>query len=154
MRYLRQNTAVTITVGPFFDVTDAKTPEVALTATNEKLTFVVDSVTGSPPTPSATLVIDTTATASGGSNDFVHITNDDAGYYTLELTAAQTNYVGEAHLSIQYATDHLPVFHTFRILPANLYDAWIGQEYQFVNVKQINSATVVGDGNATPWDGA
>ena len=35
MRFLRQNTAVRITVGPFLDKTDGITPEVALTATNE-----------------------------------------------------------------------------------------------------------------------
>lgn len=117
MRYLRQNTATRVTVGPFLDKTDGVTPEVALTATNEKLTFTVDD--GGVPT----LVIDANATASGGSNDLVHITGDDAGYYDLELTAAQTNYVGRACLSIGYATDHVPVFHEFEILPPDVYDA-------------------------------
>src|SRR5574343_612011 len=100
MQFLRQNTATRVTVGPFFDKTDGITPEVALTATNEKITFMVD--TGGVPT----LVIDATATASGGNNDLVHVTNDDAGFYDLELTATQTNYVGRAMLAITYATDH------------------------------------------------
>ena len=135
MRYLKQNTATRVTVGPFLDVTDAKTPEVALTATNEKITFVVDDA-GVP-----TLVIDTTATASGGNNDMVHITGDDAGYYDLELTAAQTNYVGRATLSINYVTDHLPVFHEFMILPANVYDAWMGTDKLQVDAVELNSST-------------
>lgn len=148
MRFLKQNTATRVTVGPFLDVTDAKTPEVALTATNEKLTFVVDDA-GVP-----TLVIDANATASAGNNDFVHITGDDAGYYDLELTAAQTNYVGRAALSINYVTDHLPVFHEFMIVPANVYDSFFGTDTLWVDVQEINSNSVTGDGNATPWDGA
>jgi hypothetical protein len=148
MRYLKQNTATRVTVGPFLDVSDAKTPEVALTATNEKLTFVVDDA-GVP-----TLVIDATATASAGNNDFVHITNDDAGYYDLELTAAQTNYVGRAVLSINYVTDHLPVFHEFMIVPANVYDSFFGTDVLYVDVQEINSAEVTGNGDETPWDGA
>ena len=137
MRYLKQNTATRVTVGPFLDVTDAKTPEVALTATNEKITFVVDDA-GVP-----TLVIDANATASGGNNDLVHITGDDAGYYDLELTATQTNYVGRAALSINYVTDHLPVFHEFMIVPANVYDSFFGTDLLDVSVTQLN-------GSATP----
>ena len=119
MRFLRQNTAIRLTVGPFFDKTDGVTPETALTATNEHLTLMVDD--GNVPT----LVLDANATASSGNNDMVHVTNDDAGFYDLELTAAQTNYVGRAMLAITYATDHCPVFHEFMILPANVYDSFV-----------------------------
>ena len=149
MRFLRQNTATRVTVGPFIDKTDAFTPEIALTATNEAITFIVDDA-GVP-----TLVIDTTATGSGvGNNDLVHIVNDNAGYYDFELTATQTNYVGRAVLSIQYLTDHLPVFHEFMIVPANVYDSFFGTSFLLVDIEKINGAVVTGDGNATPWDGA
>ena len=131
MRYLKTNTATVITVGPFLDKTDGFTPEVALTATNEHATLMVDNA-GTP-----TLALDADLTASGGSNDFVHITNDDAGYYSLELAAANVNYLGGALLSINYATDHLPVFHEFTILPANVYDSLIpGTDLLDVNVSQ------------------
>ena len=134
MRFLRQNTATRVTVGPFLDVTNGYAAETGLTATNEALTFIVD--TGGVPT----LVIDTTATASGGDNDLVHITNDNAGYYDLELTAAQTNYLGRAILTIQYDTDHRPVTHEFTILPANVYDSLIlgsATDYLQVDVTQL-----------------
>ena len=134
MRFLRQNTATRITVGPFLDVTNGYAAETGLTATNEALTFIVD--TGGVPT----LVIDTTATTSGGDNDMVHITNDNAGYYDLELTAAQTNYLGRAILTIQYDTDHRPVAHEFTILPANVYDSLIlgsATDYLQVDVTQL-----------------
>lgn len=137
MRYLKQNTATVITVGPFLDATDGKTPKVALTATNEHVTFVVDNA-GTP-----TLALDVNATASGGTTDMVHITNDDAGYYSLELTAAATNYVGGALLSVNYVTDHLPVFHEFTILPANVYDSLIpGTDLLDISVVQIAGVAV------------
>jgi hypothetical protein len=117
MRFLRSNTATRLTVGPFFDKTDGVTPETALTVTACKLTFTVDD--GGVPT----LVLDTNPTASGGSNDMVHITGDDAGYYDLELTAANVNYVGRAHLALTDAATHCPVFHEFTILPEHVYDS-------------------------------
>lgn len=137
MRFLKTNTATRITVGPFLDRTDGITPEVALTATNEKLTLMVD--TGGVPT----LVLDTTATASGGSNDLVHVTGDDAGFYDLELAAANVNYVGRAMLAITYATDHCPVFHEFMILPANVYDSLVGgTDTLQADVTQISGSAV------------
>ena len=135
MQYLRTNTATRITVGPFLDKTDGVTPEVALTVTSEKLTFIVDTV-GVP-----TLILDVAPTASGGANDMVHITGDDAGYYDLELAAADVNYLGRAKLALTDAATHCPVFQEFTILPAQVYDSLI-----------LGSDLL--DANATQWAGA
>lgn len=132
MQYLRTNTATRITVGPFLDKTDGVTPEVALTVTSCKLTFIVDD--GGVPT----LVLDAAPTASGGANDMVHITGDDAGYYDLELAAANVNYLGRAKLAITDAATHCPVFQEFMILPAVIYDAMIlGTDLFQVDLTQI-----------------
>jgi hypothetical protein len=144
---LKTNTAVRVTVGPFIDVTDGKTPEVALTATNEHLTLVVD--TGGVPT----LVLDANATASGGNNDMVHITNDDAGYYDLELTAAQLNYVGNAKLSINYVTDHLPVFHEIQIVSAQYWDAKYGTGNFSADAKAINGVATTSVTTVSAYQG-
>jgi len=122
MRYLRQNTAVRVSVGPFLDNTDGITPEVALTVTGCHLTLTVDDDDNS----AVNLILDADATASGGDNDMVHITNDNAGLYDLELTAAQTNYLGRAFLAITDATTHCPVFHEFMIISQGLYDKLFG----------------------------
>jgi hypothetical protein len=167
MRILRENTATRITVGPFLDVTDGVTPEIALTVTQSWLTFMVDDA-GVP-----TLVIDAAPTASAGSNDMVHVTSDIAGFYDLELTAAQTNYTGRAMLMIHDTDVHLPVFHEFQIVSANVYDAlytdgdvldvsvtqWLGTAVGAatagvpnVNVEEINNTTVLGTGQtADKW---
>jgi hypothetical protein len=132
MRYLRTNTATRITVGPFLDKTDGITPEVALTVTSEKLTLMVDTA-GVP-----TLVLDVAPTASGGANDMVHVTNDDAGYYDLELAAADVNYLGRACLSLNDVATHCPVFHEFMILPAIVYDALVlGTDVLQADVTQL-----------------
>jgi hypothetical protein len=102
VRYLRTNTATRVAVGPFQDATDGVTPETAITVTACKLTLVVD--TGGVPT----LVLDTAPSASGGSNDMLHITGDDAGMYDLELAAGDVNYLGRALLAITNSAVHCP----------------------------------------------
>jgi hypothetical protein len=122
MQWLRTNTATRITVGPFLDKTDGVTPETGLAVANCKLTLVVD-VAGIP-----SLVLDTAPTAMGGDNDMVHVANDDAGYYDLELTAANVNFLGRAKLAITDPTTHCPVFHEFMIVPQNVWDSMFGTE--------------------------
>lgn len=132
MKLLRTNTACRITVGPFFDKTDGVTPETSLTVTSCKLTFLVDAANV------PTLVIDANATESAGNNDMVHVSGDDAGYYDLKLTAAQTNYLGRASLAITDAANHCPVFHEFMILPAMIYDSVIlGTDRLDANVTHV-----------------
>jgi hypothetical protein len=131
MRYLRTNTAVRVTVGPVFDKTDGVTPKTALTVTSCKLTLVVDDANV------PTLVLDVAPTASGGANDMVHVPGDDAGFYDLELAAANVNYLGRAMLAITDAATHCPVFHEFMIVPAVVYDAMVlGTDLLDVSVTQ------------------
>jgi hypothetical protein len=122
MRYLRQNTATIVTVGPFLDATNGVALETGLTITNERISFTVDLNEGSAPT----LVLDNvTGATSGTANDLNYITGCDAGLMQLELAAANVNYVGRAFLTITDAANHCPVFHEFTIIPANIYDSLI-----------------------------
>ena len=122
MRFLRTNTAVIITVGPFYDKTDGVTIETALTITNERITLTADTDAGSAPTN----ILDNIAGAtSGTSNDLNYITGNDAGMMQLELSAADTNRLGRMFLSITDAANHVPVFHEFMVLPAMIYDAFV-----------------------------
>jgi hypothetical protein len=141
MRFLRTNTATRITIGPFLDKTDGITPEVAITVTSEKLTLMVNNA-GVP-----TLVLDTNPTASGGNNDMVHVSGDDAGFYDLELAAADLNYLGGAMLSLNDVSVHCPVFHEFMILPAMIYDSMVlGTDRLDVNVTHVaDTAQTAGD---------
>ena len=121
MQFLRQNTAVIVTVGPFYDKTDGVTIETALTITNERITLTADTDAGSAPTN----ILDNIAGATAATdNDLNYITGNDAGMMQLELSAANTNRVGRMFLSITDAANHVPVFHEFFVLPQAIYD-WL-----------------------------
>ncbi len=121
MRFLRSNTAVIITVGPFFDKGDGVTIETGLTITNERITLTADTDAGSAPT---NILDNVTGATSGTANDLNYITGNDAGMMQLELAAADTNRVGRMFLSITDAANHVPVFHEFFVLPQVIYD-WL-----------------------------
>lgn len=123
MRYLRSNTAVIVTVGPFYDRTDGVTIETALTITNERITLTADTDAGSAPT---NILDNVTGATSGTANDLNYITGNDAGMMQLELAAADTNRVGRMFLSITDAANHVPVFHEFFVLPQAIYDWFTG----------------------------
>lgn len=79
----------------------------------------------------------------------VHVTNDDAGFYDLELAAANVNYVGRAMLALTDAANHCPVFHEFMILPANVYDSiFLGTDQLDVSVIQWLGTAVATPGTA------
>jgi hypothetical protein len=121
MRFLRQNTAVIITVGPFYDKTDGVTIETALTITNERITLTADTDAGSAPT---NILDNVTGATSATANDLNYITGNDAGMMQMELAAADTNRVGRMMLSITDAANHVPVFHEFFVLPQAIFD-WL-----------------------------
>jgi len=143
MRFLRTNTAVIITVGPFLDKSDGVTLETALTITNEKITLTADTDDGSAPT---NILDNVTGATSGTSNDLNYITGNDAGMMQLELSAANTNRLGRMFLSITDAANHLPVFHEFMVLPAMIYDAFI----LGTDVIQADMTQILGTAVSTP----
>jgi hypothetical protein len=110
VRFLRTNTAVLVTVGPFYDKTDGVTIETGLTITNERITLTADTDDNSAPT---NILDNVTGATSGTSNDLNYITGNDAGMMQLELSAANTNRLGRMFLSITDAANHVPVFHEF-----------------------------------------
>ena len=143
MRFLKKNTAVRISVGPFFDFADGVTPETAMTVTN-----ISGSLTWDDDDNTAVNSSSLTITASGGSNDMVHVSG---GIYDLELTAAQTN-VGPCRMMLTLWDSNVctPAFHEFQVLDANVYDSLFGSSSDFldVNVEEIKATTVLGVGTA------
>ena len=120
MRFLKTNTASRVCVGPFLDKTDAVTPETSLTVTGLTVELYRDMNDGTAVTRTAF-----SPTASGGSNDMIHVTSDVGGMYDLELTATQLNFLGRLILVVTKADTHLSVFHEYMVLPAMIYDAFV-----------------------------
>lgn len=151
MRFLRKNTAVIITVGPFFDKTDGVTIETGLTITNERITLVADTDDGNAPT---NILDNVTGATSGTDNDLNYITNNDAGMMQLELSAANTNRNGRLLLSITDAANHVPVFHEFMILDGAVYDSLIlGTDKLAVDAQEISSDATAADNAELMFDG-
>lgn len=123
MRFLRSNTAVIVTVGPFYDKTDGVTIETALTITNERITLTADTDAGSAPT---NILDNITGATAATANDLNYITGNDAGMMQLELASADVNRVGRMFLSITDAANHVPVFHEFFVLPQAIFDWFTG----------------------------
>jgi hypothetical protein len=87
-----------------------------------------------------------TLSASGGSNDMVHITDDVAGMYALELTAAQLNWTGEGTLTFTDPDVMAPRFIDIVVEPNNIYDSTMhGTDYV-----QMDVAQWLGTAAATP----
>lgn len=140
MRFLRTNTAVMVTVGPFYDKTDGVTIETALTITNERITLTADTDAGSAPT---NILDNVTGATSATANDLNYITGNDAGLMQLELAAADVNRLGRMFLSITDAANHCPVFHEFMVLPAMIYDAFVlGTDVLDASMTQILGTAV------------
>lgn len=143
MRFLRSNTAVIVTVGPFYDKTDGVTIETALTITNERITLTADTDAGSAPT---NILDNITGATAATNNDLNYITGNDAGLMQLELEAANVNRVGRMFLTITDAANHVPVFHEFFVLPQAIYDWLIG----VIVPLPVNVTTLLGTAWLTP----
>lgn len=137
MKYLRQNTAVSVVVGPFIDWQNGK----SLLRDNGDFVpadIVCELVKG---INSSVL----TLTKTGGVNDIV-LTGK--GLATLELTAANVDTLGTLRLSFTDAIIESSGFPTqtilafiedFTVLPAGVYDALVGGNQLPVDVAFIRS---------------
>lgn len=117
-RVLPTNTATVIAVGPFLDFSDGVTPVLAMTVTNVTCELFIENDSGTAPTRTAI-----TLAASESDNDMVPIVSNFGGYYSLELTAAQLNFVGRATLAFMDPDVVEPVFVQLRVVPSAVYTA-------------------------------
>ena len=118
MRYLRQNTAVRITVGPFLDHADGLTP---LDAFTEATLIGVIAYDADDNDAVTAIHFHPAHHDAATDNDMVAL--GYAGMWDVELTAGNTNYTGRMMLALTDATQICPVFHEFQVLAANVYDS-------------------------------
>lgn len=126
--FLKLSTAHTFQLGPFLDDTDGKTAETALTIGD---TDCFLSKNGG---------------AAAAKNDTTDLTGtgDTRGYYDCVLNTTDTNTVGTLKVMV-HVTGALPVWATFQVLPAMVYDALMaaaGTDYLQVDQIQIDSTAL------------
>jgi len=116
--WLKQSTAVTLKIGPFLDSTDGVTAETALTIAQA----------------------DVRLSKNGGNyaqkNEATSCTHDELGRYGCPLDATDTNTLGILQLDVQ-ESGALPVFHSYMVLPANVYDSLFGADLLQTDLTQI-----------------
>lgn len=123
-RDLKEDTAVTIVVGPFVDsagaaVTGPTIASIDITAYKNDGTAVT-----------------ITPAASGSSNDMVHV---DDGFYSLEITTTDSSTPGYLRLTFQIAGS-LIFMEDFNILPANIYDSKYSSDKLEVDLVLVDGA--------------
>lgn len=136
---IKTNTATKIVVGPFYDGTDHETPETGLTVGDIDCELAWDN--GGTP-----VLIELTLTASDGDNDCAPLAGSENGLYTLELTAANVNYLGTGTITFRDPNNTFDSFvENLLAVPANHYDSLIaGTDRLNTNIVGLDE-----DGTAT-----
>ncbi len=148
MYELKTNTAVRIAVGPLVDPTDGKTAETALTVTGLSVEIFQIKNDGSAVVRAAF-----SPTASGGDNDMVHVTDDTAGMYDLELTAAQLNWLGNGRIAFYDVDGFLVHWIDIHVVSANYFNWKYGTGNVNADVIAISGDTTAADNCELMFDG-
>ncbi len=145
---LKTNTAVRIPVGPLVDPTDGKTAETSLTVTDLTVDILQMDNDGT-----AVNRTSFSPTASGGSNDMIHISSDAVGMYDLELTAAQLNFLGNARIVFYDIDGFLVHWIDINVVSAAYFDWKYGTTIPNVNCTQISGDGTAADNLEAALDG-
>jgi hypothetical protein len=118
MKLLKQSTAFTFRIGPFIDEDDGKTAETALSLVQADIQI----------SKNGGAFAQTSATSPT-------TTHDSDGWYQCPLTVADTGTLGPLTVQI-HKTGALPVWETFLVVPANVYDSYAGSDKLETDVAQ------------------
>ncbi|MGE3835237.1 MAG: hypothetical protein AB7H43_10670, partial [Acidimicrobiia bacterium] len=129
--WLRQSTAVDIALGPFLDDTDGKTAETGLTISQ------------------ADVRLKKNAGNWAQKNQASAATHEENGWYEVSLNTTDTDTLGVLVVAVHEA-GALPVFATFMVLPANVYDSLVpGTDTLDVQVTGMGAGVVTAAAVAT-----
>lgn len=148
MYELKTNTAVRIAVGPLVDPTDGKTAETSLTVTGMSAEIFQIKTDGTAVVRAAF-----NPSASGGSNDMVHVTDDTTGMYDLELTAAQLNWYGNGRIAFYDVDGFLIHWIDIHVVAANYFDWKYGTGNVNTDVIAISGDTTAANNLEAACDG-
>jgi len=125
MLFLREDTAVTVMIGPFVDATDGATAEIALTIT------------------SAEVFLSKNGGAFAAKHEGTALTHDEAhnGFYTCPLDTTDTNTAGVLILAIN-ESGALPVWAEFMIMPTQVWDSFFSTDLLQVHAAEISNGLI------------
>ena len=123
MSWLKQSTAITVKLGPFVDETDGKTAETGLTVSQADVRLSKNG---------GDLAQKSSATAC---------THDEIGVYDCPLDTTDTGTLGRLDLFV-HESGALPVFATFMVVPANVWDSLFGADRLQVHADEITAGLI------------
>jgi len=124
--WLKQSTAMDVKIGPFVDATDGVTPETALTITQPDIRLAKNGGAWAQKNAAQTL------------------SHEENGWYEVALDATDTNTLGILVVAI-YESGALPVWREFLVVPANVWDSYLGAD-----LLQVDATQLLGTAYATP----
>jgi len=116
---LKQSTPVTLQIGPFVNAGDGVTPETGLG-----------------------LADDIEASKNGGEFATVSsasLTHDESGHYRFVASTTTTSALGRLIIKSESSTIHVPVWHSYMILPSNVWDSLYSTDKLQVHVAEITN---------------
>ncbi len=128
MLFVKQSTVVTVQFGPFLDAGDGVTPETGLASALDNAT------TGIRVSKNGLAMVDRSSTTAPA--------HDVAGFYRVELNATDTDTLGTLLIQFEELATTLPVWATFMVMPANVWDAMFGADKLQVDQREIVGTTV------------
>jgi hypothetical protein len=132
--YLKADTQVIVTIGPFVDVSDGFTPQTDITLGGNEAELIKHG---------STSVVD----ISGAT--WAAVANC-RGYYSLTLTTSHTDTEGMLTVIVQDDSDCLPVRNTFEVVNANVYDSLFAAattDYLQVDTIQVSGTSQTANDN-------
>jgi len=123
--WIKQSIAHTFQMGPFLDSTDGITPETGLTIA------------------AASVLLSKHGAAFAAKNDATALTgtSDTHGYYDCVLNTTDTGTLGTLKAEAQIA-GALPVWHTFQVITAQVWDSLFGADVLQVHAVEITAGLI------------
>lgn len=140
MQFLKANTQVIVTVGPFVDVGDGFTPQTDITLGGNEAEILKHGATAVVSIAAATWAAVTSC----------------RGYYSLTLTTSHTDTEGMLVVIVQDDSDCLPVKQEYMVLAEAAYDSMFTAKdtgFMDVNVKAVSEDTTAADNAEAFFDG-
>jgi hypothetical protein len=134
--WLRQSTAVDLSLGPFLDSADGFTARTALSITNVDVLLRKQGING-----------------MNAKTDLGSATHESLGHYRIPLNSTDTNTLGWLKVVCNKA-GALPVWQNYEVLPTTIYDALVNFTSTLpANVTAISNDAAAADALEADYDG-
>lgn len=128
--WLKQSTAIDVSMGPFLDSADGSSVESALTITAPDIRLKKNGGAWAQKNAAQTL------------------SHEENGWYEVALDTTDTNTLGNLLIAI-HESGALPVWREFQVVPANVWDSFFGADKLQVHADEITAGLITAAAVAT-----